>query len=169
MMKSLKCVSGVATLILIVVLASCSDGSDPSQAFQSPLASKAMESPLSTATLAVVTAQPMPTGALVAASPSAFPTSLPPVSGPCIQLAQFEANLGNNVCIAAKIVATENWDTDFVMWLDHDPATRYIVVHNTFYLGAEGSCMLITGVVQRDPQGRLFIRADDPGQVNPCP
>ena len=101
-----------------------------------------MESPLSAAAPAVTTsAANADTSSDAAASASTFPTSIPPVSGPCIQLAQFEANLGNSVCIAAKILATENWASDFVMWLDQNPATRYIVVHNTFYLGAEGSCM----------------------------
>jgi hypothetical protein len=168
-MRFLKCVGIVVTLILVVVLAACSDGRVPSDVFHSPLAPRTMESPLSTATLAVTKVLPMPTNAPTSASPSTFPTSIPTVSGPCIQVAQLEANLGNNVCIAAGILATENWDSDFVMWLDQDPTTRYIIVHNTFYLGAEGNCMQITGVVQRDTEGRLFIRADDPGQVNPCP
>jgi hypothetical protein len=168
-MRFLKRVSIVVTLILAVVLAACSDGIFSSHVFQSPLAFKTMESPLSTAALAVMTMKPMPTQAVTAAPASTFPTSIPTVSSPCIQLAQLDANLGNNICIAVKILATGNWGSDFVMWLDQNPATRYIVVHNTFYLGVEGACLQITGVVQRDAEGRLFIRADEPGQVNPCP
>jgi hypothetical protein len=168
-MRFLRYVSIFATLILVMVFAACSDGIDSSHVFQSPLAPRTMESPLSTAAPAVMTMQPMPTQVATPAPASTFPTSIPTVSGPCIQLVQLEANLGNNVCIAVKILATENWGSDFVMWLDQNPATRYIVVHNTFYLGVEGTCLQITGVVQRDAKGRLFIRADDPGQVNPCP
>jgi hypothetical protein len=168
-MRFPKRVSIIVSLIGVMVLAACSDGMIAGNTFQSPLAPKTMESPLPAATLVEVTLQPAPPNASTATAVPGFPTSIPPVKGPCIQLAQFEANLGNNVCIAARILATENWDSDFVMWLDQPPGTRYIVVHNTFYLGAEGNCMQITGVVQRDTEGRLFIRADDPGQVNPCP
>ncbi len=167
-MKYLRRTSTVLALALTAVLAVCAGCIVPGNTFQSPLAPKTAESPLPAAMPGERAVLPTPTSAPATTPVAAFPTSIPTVSGPCIQLDQFEANLGNNVCIPARILATENWGNDFVMWLDQNPATRYIIIRSTFFLGAEGSCIRVTGVVQKDDEGRLFIRADDPGQVSPC-
>lgn len=145
----------ILAIALSTILTACSTDLIPPEILQSPLASEPTEPPPATVSSGDMSMLPTPTGNS-------------PISSSCIELDQFGANLGNRVCIAAKILATENWDNDFVMWLDQNPPTRYVVVRNTFYLGAEGSCMQITGVIQKDKDGRLFIRADDPGQVEPC-
>lgn len=142
-------------LMLGVALTACSGGMIPPDVLLSPLTPDPLASPLVTAGPA---GTPWPAGSVDSV----------PGDASCVSLLQFEASLGRHICVETEILATENWGNDFVMWLDQNPPTRYIIVRNTFYLGAEGACMRIMGVVQQDADGRLFIRADDPGQVEPC-
>ena len=167
-MQHQKVVSIALALMGITIMASCSSSGNPAITFLSPISLDTTGSPLfslgPTDTLPATTkgsdASPVP--------PSVSPTRIPPVSNPCISPGQLKDHLGSNVCIKGRMLATDNWGNDFVMWLDQDPATEYIVVHNTFYLGVEGSCLRVTGVVEKDDEARFFIRADDPGQVSPC-
>jgi hypothetical protein len=167
-MQKQKGVTIALTLIGITIMASCSSGGSPTITFLSPIAVDTTASPLSS---------PVPTDSLpvatrgsdtVQAPTAVSPTRIPSVSDPCLSPGQLKEHLVSNVCIKGRILATENWGNDFVMWLDRNPATEYIVVHNTFYLGVEGSCLRVTGVVEKDDKERFFIRADDPGQVDPC-
>jgi hypothetical protein len=163
------CDFGLA-LMGIVMLTSCSLRGIPSNTFLSPVAPGTMHSPLAIPAAATTgtPVQPTNTPAAAKAGTSLSPISTPTVSGPCIAPDQLEDHLGDNVCVRGKVLATDNWKNDFVMWLSQNPATLYIVVRNTFYLGVEGGCLQVTGVVQRDGESRTFIRADEPGQVSPC-
>jgi hypothetical protein len=114
------------------------------------------------------TETPLATTAKLLASTPVMPAETSSVNGPCITLDQLKNHIGNAVCLESRVLTTENWGNDFVMWLDENPATVYVVIRNTFYLGIEGSCLRVMGTVEMNDKKQFFIRADDPGQVAPC-
>jgi hypothetical protein len=67
------------------------------------------------------------------------------------------------------VLSTTNLGNDFIIWFGEGGQEAYVVVRNMFYLGAEGNCLHIVGMVQEDAEGKVFIRADDPDQIDQCP
>ncbi len=150
--------SSIVAIGLLLILTACNNGVGPENLFKSPLAPALTVSPLTSPTSsAPEPGAPIGTLTLSPVSPEA-----------CVTPTELEASLGRTTCVAATVLATESKGSDFIMWLDKNPQKTYIVVRNTLYLGVEGTCLQVTGEVQKDSEGRLFIRADNPGQIERC-
>lgn len=98
-----------------------------------------------------------------------FPSSeSQPTNVFCVKPNEVRLDENETVCVEGVVVSAYINGNDFVMEFDKDNQWVYAVSHNAFYLGIQGQCAKITGIVQRDNSGRFFVRSDLPGQVVAC-